>query len=101
SPWCSVLSSSAARRSTLYPVLQAKYPPPKEVCVRVVLYTSLGDDSPDKENDDGTDDRADEAGALAGCVPSKRLPEIARHDRSHDAEDRRQHETRGLVAAPW
>ena len=68
-------------------------------CYRL-LHAPLGDESPDKENDNGADDCADEPGTLAGRIPSKRLPEIARNDRSHDAEDRRQHETRGLVACP-
>src|SRR5678815_2944274 len=64
-----------------------------------LLYAPLGDQSPDKENDNGADDSADEPGTLAGRIPSKRLPEIARNECSHDAEDCRQHETRGLVAA--
>lgn len=58
------------------------------------LSAPLGDD---KEKDNGADEGADEPGALAGRIPSKRLPEIARDDYSHDAEDCRQHETRGLV----
>ena len=51
-----------------------------------------------KRRTNGADDGADEPGTLAGRIPSKRLPEIARNDRSHDTEERRQHETRGLVA---
>jgi hypothetical protein len=46
------------------------------------LHAPLGDGSPDKEHDNGADDGADEPGTLAGRIPSKRLPEIARNDRS-------------------
>ena len=67
-------------------------------CYRL-LHAPLGDESPDKENDNGADDCADEPGTLAGRIPPKCLPEIARNDRSHDAENRRQHETRRLVLA--
>ena len=63
------------------------------------LYAPPGYDSPGKEKDNGSDDGADEPSALVGRIPSKRLPEIARNDCSHDAEDCRQHETRRLVAA--
>src|SRR6476661_7536595 len=63
------------------------------------LYSPLRDESPDTENDNGADDGTDEPGTLAGRIPSKRLPEIARNERSNDAENCRQHETRGFVAA--
>src|SRR4030095_1279603 len=63
-----------------------------------VLHAPLGDDAPYKEDDNGPNDGADEPGTLAGRIPPERLSEIARNDGSHDAEDRCQHETRGLVA---
>src|SRR5215475_16106496 len=64
-----------------------------------LLRAPLGDESPDKENDNGADDGADEPGTLAGRIPPKRLPEEARNECAHDAQDRRQYETLGLVAA--
>src|SRR5688572_15103401 len=64
-----------------------------------LLLRSPRDEAPHKEDDNGANDSADEAGAFAGPIPSHRLPEIARHERSHDAENCRQYETRGLVFA--
>src|SRR5262245_19051232 len=72
---------------------------PRSVWRVILLCAPLGDDSPDEENDESADDGADEPRTLTGRIPPERLPEIARNDCSHDAEDCRQHETRGLVAA--
>src|SRR4029079_17856217 len=64
-----------------------------------LLDPSLREEAPQKENDNGPNDGPDESGTLAGRIPSQRLAEIARNECSHDAEDRRQHETRRLVLA--
>src|SRR5262245_44852086 len=49
-----------------------------------ILCAPLDDGSPDKEDDNGTYNGADEPGTLSGRIPSKRLSEIARNDCSHD-----------------
>lgn len=43
------------------------------------------------------DDRADQACALAGPIPSEGLPQKRCNKRADDAEDRFEDETRGLV----
>src|SRR5450759_1521149 len=52
----------------------------------------------DHEQDDRADNRAHEAGALAGLVPVEFLAEPGRHERSDDAYDRGDDETTGIAA---
>src|SRR3954451_16100636 len=52
---------------------------------------------PDDEQDDGADDRADEARALIRPVPADRLPEIGRDEGPDDADDRRHDEAARVV----
>src|SRR5262249_30280950 len=74
--------------------------PPSEIRdASRLLHAPLRDESPDKENDNGADDGADEPCTLAGRIPSEGLAEKARNECAHDAEDCRQHETLGLVGA--
>ena len=59
---------------------------------------SAGDEAPDREHDDRTDDRADEACAFAGLVPADRLSEVGRNKRAHDPENGCQ--DKALVVGP-
>ena len=61
------------------------------------LHAPLSDDSPNEENDDGADDRADQTGAFPWRIPAERLPEIAGNDSAYDAQDCCQDEAGGRI----
>src|SRR5690349_4810916 len=64
-----------------------------------VLRRAASEEAPHEEYDDGADDRADEAGVLAGLVEMDRLSEIGGDERSDDAEHGRQDEAAGVAWA--
>jgi hypothetical protein len=45
-----------------------------------------GEETVDKEHNDGADDRTDQTRAFSGPVPSERLAEISRHEGADDAQ---------------
>src|SRR5262245_37568152 len=55
--------------------------------------------TPDQKDDDGTNDRANEACSLTGCVPAETLTEPSRDEGTDNPEDRRQDEALRLVPA--
>jgi hypothetical protein len=58
-----------------------------------------GNEPVNQQHDDSADDCTDQTGTFAGAVPTERLPEIGRNERSHDPQNGRQDETRRLVVA--
>src|SRR6186997_1690836 len=61
------------------------------------LPLSAGEDTVDKEHNDGANHRTDQACAFSGPVPSERLAEITRHEGADDAQYGGENEARGLV----
>src|SRR4051812_28760355 len=57
------------------------------------------DSTPDRQDDDGPYDRADQTGAFAGTVPTQSLTQKSGNERTDNPEDGCQDEASGLVAA--
>jgi hypothetical protein len=68
----------------------------------IVVVGCRGAKSPqDDQDNDGAHDSSDEASAFTGLIPAKRLTQIGGNERSSDAQQRGQDESRRLVRGSW